>query len=604
MKYLIFFLFLFFIACETNSNEGKNCTSTLDCETAEACLFNKCIDEMELCKGIKCENGSCKVEAKKPICECNFGYELDKTDEFKCVESPCSKNSECKDDFVCINKECVDQIILCEGENCSNNGECVAENKAVSCNCNDGFISKGMQCLVDKCKDVECPSFKICNVETGECERYTDPCENVDCGDHGECEFDEDKNPHCKCEKGYVDQDLKCIFEIACTPNPNGEICGDGIDNNCNFIAEEECSCSNGDTLECYTGAVNTEGVGECKKGAMSCPSGEFWTECVGEVIPEEEICDNKDNDCNGTIDKTPAGETLFKKCYTGNEAELSVTNGRCKAGKQICTNGTFDGVVCADEILPIEELCGNSIDDDCDGDIDEDCVAPIVVCSQDINKVYIFENPVRVSATATDTNGEVISTNWKFLSKPDGTASELSPITGDNTSFLPDTVGEYIVRFSATDNDDETSYCDIKIGADTRDNLNVHLSWNNSADADLYLLGPAGGDWTTNSCNWGVVNPHWYDDSKKNPHLDRDDMDGYGPEVIQIERPNDGRYTVGVNLFDQGVQNSTEVTIKIKCQDEDFIFTKTLNSSGDWWFVKDIVWLNDGCTVEDATRN
>jgi hypothetical protein len=46
------------------------------------------------------------------------------------------------------------------------------------------------------------------------------------------------------------------------------ELCGDGIDNDCNEgIDEPSCGCDIGQTVTCYSGTVGTSGVGRCRPG-------------------------------------------------------------------------------------------------------------------------------------------------------------------------------------------------------------------------------------------------------------------------------------------------------------------------------------------------
>ncbi len=63
--------------------------------------------------------------------------------------------------------------------------------------------------------------------------------------------------------------------------------------------------CTNGQTKPCpYTGPPNTENVGICKAGIQTCVNGQ-WGACVGEVLPQAEICGNdKDENCDGNIDE------------------------------------------------------------------------------------------------------------------------------------------------------------------------------------------------------------------------------------------------------------------------------------------------------------
>lgn len=72
-----------------------------------------------------------------------------------------------------------------------------------------------------------------------------------------------------------------------------------------NKVDEWQCpSCTNGQTISCYTGASETKGVGECKAGTQTCTNGQ-WGACVGEVLPSPEICGNdKDENCDGNVDE------------------------------------------------------------------------------------------------------------------------------------------------------------------------------------------------------------------------------------------------------------------------------------------------------------
>ncbi|MBW2975034.1 putative metal-binding motif-containing protein, partial [Candidatus Woesearchaeota archaeon] len=42
--------------------------------------------------------------------------------------------------------------------------------------------------------------------------------------------------------------------------------------------------------------------TGECQSGTQTCTGG-IWGACVGEVAPATELCDGRDNDCDGEVD-------------------------------------------------------------------------------------------------------------------------------------------------------------------------------------------------------------------------------------------------------------------------------------------------------------
>jgi len=84
--------------------------------------------------------------------------------------------------------------------------------------------------------------------------------------------------------------------------------------------------------------------------------------------VPEDEICDGLDNDCNDEVDETDP--MLDAACDTGDP-------GICADGVYACTDGAL---VCVPSNTPTDETC-NGEDDDCDGTVDngdpgggEDC--------------------------------------------------------------------------------------------------------------------------------------------------------------------------------------------------------------------------------------
>lgn len=82
---------------------------------------------------------------------------------------------------------------------------------------------------------------------------------------------------------------------------------------------------------------------------------------CTG----QPEVCDGKDNNCDGNIDEgNPGGGGA---CDTGQ-------SGLCKAGVLHCGAG---GLTCTPLNVPKAEVC-NGVDDDCDGEIDDGTIAGV----------------------------------------------------------------------------------------------------------------------------------------------------------------------------------------------------------------------------------
>ena len=71
----------------------------------------------------------------------------------------------------------------------------------------------------------------------------------------------------------------------------------------CDVGNYQGCACDdNGATESCFEGPADALGTGECMGGTRTCSRGE-WSACVGQVIPQPEICNEVDDDCDGTDD-------------------------------------------------------------------------------------------------------------------------------------------------------------------------------------------------------------------------------------------------------------------------------------------------------------
>ncbi|MBI5537560.1 MAG: hypothetical protein HY898_32860 [Deltaproteobacteria bacterium] len=137
------------------------------------------------------------------------------------------------------------------------------------------------------------------------------------------------------------------LDEEACSEN--FELCN-GVDDNCNGQIDEG---DPGGNLPCDV----PNKLGECKPGTTHCQNTQL--KCVQNVPPAQEVCDGKDNDCDGTIDNntTDTGGS----CNTGNE-------GICAAGTETCEASVK---VCKQNLQPKTETC-NGLDDDCNGTPDD----------------------------------------------------------------------------------------------------------------------------------------------------------------------------------------------------------------------------------------
>tara|TARA_B100000609_G_scaffold165323_1_gene138017 strand:- start:9355 stop:12954 length:3600 start_codon:yes stop_codon:yes gene_type:complete len=135
---------------------------------------------------------------------------------------------------------------------------------------------------------------------------------------------------------------------------PKAETC-DKVDNDCDGNIDDNLKRS------CYTGPSGTDNLGICQQGSQTCAAGK-WGTCSGETLPAKESCNNKDDDCDGSID-----EQLTRACYNGPSGTRK--QGECLDGLETCVQGAWG--TCQGEVQPAKEVCNNK-DDDCDGKIDE----------------------------------------------------------------------------------------------------------------------------------------------------------------------------------------------------------------------------------------
>lgn len=70
----------------------------------------------------------------------------------------------------------------------------------------------------------------------------------------------------------------------------------------CGKPAAQECEP--GKMYSCYSGPAGTEGIGVCRKGSALCMAAGKLGVCEGELVPENELCDGDDNDCDGQTDE------------------------------------------------------------------------------------------------------------------------------------------------------------------------------------------------------------------------------------------------------------------------------------------------------------
>ena len=129
------------------------------------------------------------------------------------------------------------------------------------------------------------------------------------------------------------------------------------------------CACLLGESTACFSGNASLIDVGACREGVSACvadgSTASKWGPCVGEVLPETELCDGEDHDCNGTPNDPPAGCTCTpgttQSCYTGPSSTLG--QGTCAAGSQSCVlnGGAYVWGPCQGDVTPVPGDCDHA---------------------------------------------------------------------------------------------------------------------------------------------------------------------------------------------------------------------------------------------------
>ena len=474
-------------------NKDQNCDGIVDCVDEDGDQWPIPLD---------CDDGRKTVYPGAPeLCD-GLDNDCDSTtqSEFKfesCGEGVCKREMN-----VCVDG----QVVECEPdaskatEEVCDNGQDDDCDGVVDNGCNewlgdwdgDGFVGD------DDCNNYDSRFFK------GAKHDGPDGCCGLEHSDASPeelvtlCDFDCDGNPEPFCDK---DEDGDGVLDGQdCDPSDPGKLfagapekCGDGKDQDC-FQGDLSCDEIEDGDQDGY-GLIKATGV---QQDCDDSDNTVFWG--------AEELCDGKDNDCDGLVDEgNPTGGGLcqnpkpeqqngictseeFNALY-GPDTSANPIALKATRGWKVCAHGLTapaappyakeqaDGadvdLICADFYLPVQsEKACNGFDEDCDGTVDDDfefqslktgsppvvravgescgfgaCSDGVVVCLEDANLpddlVKAFAEPPVV----------VCSTWASWMSETDESLSGAPEYYCDGTdNDCDDQVDGHIMALSFTD--------------------------------------------------------------------------------------------------------------------------------------------------------
>jgi hypothetical protein len=579
------------------------------CDDGVACTIDRCDPATDSCIGVpddaRCDDGqfcnggeTCSASANcvpgtAPVCDDGLSCTTDVCDPSAaggrggCVARAPDRDGDTYGDAACSGTDCDDtdpaihpgatELCNARDDNCDGRTD-----ETFAC-----VPGSAQGCILGACTGSQtCSSsclWSACTVGTTEvCNGVDDNCNGV--ADEGfTCILGRTQ----ACAVGSCPGTQACVAGCtwgACTATPP-EVCN-GIDDNCNGLIDEGFSCILGQTQACW--------VGSCA-GTQTCGAGCAWGSCVVSAV---EVCNGADDDCNGAIDETFA-------CRLGTTQGCA--NGCGVWGSQGCAGPSCTwGACCAGS-----EVCGNACDDDCDGLTNEGCACSGDDCSCPL--------------TVAPTGGTYGGTTVGMAANYDPTCAGWAGIPDVVYSFTPatgglwqiDTIGSgydtvlYLYAGGcpgseiACDDDGGPSWTSV-ISATLTAGVTYYIVVDGYSIAGTYVLNVTGGGGCTpggggTSCSdpYNICSPGSYSGDTcglSNVYAPSGCYGGSGPEMVfTITVPAGGR-TVTLSTCGSGwdtvlyVRSATCDGTEVACNDDDY----AVNCVG-WTESYISVWLGAG---------
>lgn len=216
----------------------------------------------------------------------------------------------------------------------------------------------------------------------------------------------------------------------------------------------------------------------------------------------------------------------------------------------------------------------------------------------------------------------------WTLIRKPaDSAASLAQGATNMTNELYLDLAGEYIVELDVVDSEgvDACNKARMTVRAVANEDIHIQLVWDtpndpdqfdtNGSDVDLHFYDPnqPGAQWNDDpwDCFWQNLLPDWgearpagvdsvdceNDPNRRgchdDPSLDIDDVDGWGPENINLNNPRTNwTYAIGVHYFSDHSYGASFATVRVYVGgilEAEYRRQRLLHD--EFWYVADIDW-------------
>lgn len=238
---------------------------------------------------------------------------------------------------------------------------------------------------------------------------------------------------------------------------------------------------------------------------------------------------------------------------------------------------------------------------------------APIADCGPDSEIDAAPGDTVNLDGSASnDPDGNTpLTFDWQIDQRPVDSNTDLTGPDTQTPSLLLDVPGDWTVSLGVTDalGVPSVTRCHVTLKSIPADKLYVELVWDNAVtDLDLHFLAPGAKLDSAGDCYWGNPTPDFgvQGDPSDDPVLNRDDLAGFGPEIVTYKNPATATYRVVVDFpkTNGAADPTTKATVRVyELGVVVAELSHTLKAAHTLWNVAAIDWPSGKVSPVDTTQ-